>query len=268
MRGYNVSMKTLNIDHQTIKTARERRALLLATVGAVAALLTVALASCSSASTTTSPQSAPAATQTAPIPSNQPSSSDGPGRFRPGASGTIAQVSGSTITLNGQSGQITVNVPANAVIQKTVSATASDLEVGQTVSVVGIADANGVIAASQISVRPDNVGSPSFIPPAGANSSPRAPRPSGTPPGGFQGGNVAVGTIAALNGNTITVTNTQSQETTVTIGPNTAIDQVVSGSQSDLKVGEFVSAIGNTDQNGNVQATFVTIGQSNPAANP
>jgi hypothetical protein len=79
---------------------------------------------------------------------------------------------------------------------------------------------------------------------------------------------VAVGTIAALNGNTITVTNTQLQKTTVTIGPNTAIDQVVSGSQSDLKVGEFVSAIGNTDQDGNVQATFVTIGQSNPAANP
>lgn len=267
MLGYNAPMKTLNIDHQTIKTARERRVLLLATVGVVA-VLTVALASCSSASTATSSQSAPATTQTAPIPSNQPSSSDGPGRFRPGASGTITQVSGSTITVNGQSGQVTVNVQANAVISKTVSATASDLEVGQTVSVVGIADANGVIAASQISVRPDNVGSPSFTPPAGVNPSPRATRPSGTPPGGFQGGNVAVGTIAALNGNTITVTNTQLQKTTVTIGPNTAIDQVVSGSQSDLKVGEFVSAIGNTDQNGNVQATFVTIGQSNPAVNP
>jgi hypothetical protein len=138
MLGYSVPMKTLNIDHQTIKTARERRVLVLATVSVVA-VLTVALASCSSASTATSSQSAPAATQTTPIPSNQPSSSDGPGRFRPGASGTIAQVSGSTITVNGQSGQVTVNVQANAVISKTVSATATDLEVGQTVSVVGIA---------------------------------------------------------------------------------------------------------------------------------
>jgi hypothetical protein len=117
-----------------------------------------------------------------------------------------------------------VNVQANAVISKTVSANASALEVGQTVSVVGTAGANGVIAASQISVRPDNVGSP-FTPPAGANPSPRETRPSGTPPSGFRGGNVAVGTIAALNGNTITVSNTQSQKTTVTIGPNTAIDQ-------------------------------------------
>ena len=177
MRGYNAPMKTFNIDYQTIKTTRERRVLLLATVGVVA-VLTVALASCSSASTETPSQSAPAATPTAPIPSSQPSSSDGPGRFRPGASGTIAQVSGSTITVNGQSGQVTVNVPANAVISRTVSATASDLEVGQTVSVVGTADTNGVIAASQISVRPDNVGLPSFTPPAGVNPNPRATRPA------------------------------------------------------------------------------------------
>jgi hypothetical protein len=260
-------MKTLNINHQTIKTAREQRVLLLATVGVVA-VLTVALASCSPASTATSSQSAPAATQTTSSPSSQPPFSDAPGRFRPGASGTIAQVSGSTIVLNGQSGQVTVNVPDNAVVQKTVSATASDLKVGQTVSVVGTADANGVIAASRISVRPDNAGPPSFTPPSGVNPNPRATRPSGTPSGGFRGNNVAVGTIAALTGNTITVTNTQAQETTVTIGPSTSIDQVVNGSPSDLKVGEFVSVTGTTDQNGSVQATLVTIGQSNPAANP
>jgi hypothetical protein len=38
MQGYNVPVRTLNIDQQTIKTARERRVLLLATVGVVAVL--------------------------------------------------------------------------------------------------------------------------------------------------------------------------------------------------------------------------------------
>ena len=244
-------------------------AILIAPVG-LAAVLTAMLASCASSTGTTS-QSAPAATQTAASPSTQPPASSAPARSRPGANGTVAQISGSTITLNSQSGQVTVDVLANAVIQKTVAATAADLQTGEMVSVIGSADANGNIAASRISIRPQNAGFPSFTPPAGANpgASPRPTRPNGGSPGGFSGGgNTVFGTIAALNGNEITVTTQQSQQTAVTIGSTTTIEKTVNGSLSDVQVGETLSAVGTADQSGTIQATFVTIGSGNAPTTP
>ena len=236
----------------------------LATIG-ILAIVCAALVSCSSASTAATSQSVPAATQTAPGGSTQPSESNVPGRSRPGASGAVTQISGSAITLNGQSGQMTVDVLPSAVILKTAAASAADLQVGQMVTVAGQADASGNVAASRISIRPQNATLPSFTPPAGA--SPRPSRPAGTSPGGFSGaGNAVFGTIAAVNGNAITVTNSQSQQINVTIASDTIIQQTVTGSLSDVQIGDFVTAVGTADQSGNVQATLLTIGSGNPAA--
>ena len=233
---------------------------------AFAFIMTAALASCSSSSPAAPSQPAPAATQSPPSSSAQPPASNS-GRSRPGANGTVIQVSGSTITLNTQGGQITVDVLPDAAIQKTVAATVADLQVGETVSVVGSADSNGNIAASRISVRPQSQGLPSFAAPAGAS-----PRPSrtGSPPGGFnRGGNLIFGTISAMNGNEMTVTTPQSQQqTTVTMSSTTTVEKTVIGSISDVQAGDFVSAVGTADQSGNIQATFVTIGSGNASATP
>jgi hypothetical protein len=68
------------------------------------------------------------------------------------------------------------------------------------------------------------------------------------------------GTIAGINGNVITISTLQSQQSAVRITPETALDKVVSGNPSDLKVGDFVLVIGELDQSGNVDAASITIG--------
>jgi hypothetical protein len=220
--------------------------------------------SCSSPSTTTTLQSLSSATPANSDASNQPQFPNDQGVSRPGASGIITQISGSRVTLNAQQGNVMVDVLTDTIIQKTVAATQSDLAVDQEITVLGTADANGNTAASLISVRAQNMSFPSFSPPTGVGPSPssRSSRPSLSPPGGFnpRGGNAIFGTIVAIDGSKIKITAAQSQQTMVTISSETIIQKAVIGSLSDLHVGDFVSVMGGTDQNGNIQATFINIG--------
>lgn len=72
-----------------------------------------------------------------------------------GTTGTLASINGNTLTLTTMQGtSVTVNVSDTTTIQKTVAGTISDLQVGESLSVMGAPDANGVIAARSISIRP------------------------------------------------------------------------------------------------------------------
>ncbi len=239
----------------------------LAAVFAVASLaLPVILGACGassgSPSTQTSSQTTPPPSTTSP----QPQAPGNPGgRLGGGASGTIASISGNTFTLTTQQGDVTVNVGANAVIQKTVAGSLSDLQTGQFITAVGTADASGNVVATSISLRGSDT--QRFTPPSGAT-----PSPGGR--GGFSGtprspngafGNGVFGTISAANGNTLSVTTGQSQQVTVTVDASTRITKTVAGTMSDLQVGEPVSVGGAPDSNGVVQATFITI---RPEAGP
>ncbi len=128
------------------------------TLTSVAILATV-MAACAPAS---SPAPSPAETPAVPKASVTPIRTPGQG-----ASGTLTKIDDSTLTLTTRQGQVAVNVSANTAIQKTVTATLADLQEGQFLTVIGGRDANGIIVASSITIRPQPQRA-SSNPPAGA----------------------------------------------------------------------------------------------------
>jgi hypothetical protein len=73
----------------------------------------------------------------------------------------------------------------------------------------------------------------------------------------------ANGTIAAVNGNILTVTTTQGQ-LTVNVNSSTTIDKTVAGAVSDLSQGQFVTVGGAADSTGSISATEIMIQQGQP----
>jgi len=68
----------------------------------------------------------------------------------------------------------------------------------------------------------------------------------------------ANGTIAAINGDTLTLTTRQGQ-VTVNVSSSTTIEKTVSGTIDDLGQGDFVTISGTTDNTGNLDATSIMI---------
>ncbi len=234
-----------------------------ALMGAASLALVAFLGACASSTASTATESsAPATTQPASGLTQTPTQASPGGRQGGGASGTVATISGTTITLNTQQGQVTVSVSPNAVIEKTVSGATADLQIGEPVTVVGPADASGNIAAASISLRSSDQAN-RFTPPPGATPNPGGPgRFGGTPsPRSDNGtfGNGVFGTISGVSGSTLTITNTQSQQVTVTINSSTRITKTVSGTLSDVQVGETLTVAGGRDDNGVIDATFITV---------
>ena len=232
-----------------------------AAVFAVASVaIPVILGACGASSGSAATQTSSQTTAPPPTTSPQPQApNNSGGRLGGGATGTIASISGTTFTLTTQQGDVTVNVGANAAIQKTVAGSLSDLQTGQFITATGTVDASGNVAAASVSLRGNDA--QRFTPPSGATPNPSRPGGfSGTPrsPNGAFGNGV-FGTISAANGNTLTVTTGQSQQVTVTVDASTRITKTVAGTMSDLQVGEPVSVGGTLDSNGVLQATFITI---------
>lgn len=76
--------------------------------------------------------------------------------------------------------------------------------------------------------------------------------------GGFAGRGVS-GTVASVDGNTITVTTRTGQTETVQLAPNGTVSKQVSGQPSDITKGEQIVAAGQS--NGSTfQATSIQIG--------
>lgn len=70
----------------------------------------------------------------------------------------------------------------------------------------------------------------------------------------------ANGTIAALNGDTLTLT-TRSGQVTVNIEPSTTIEETVTGTITDLNQGDFVTVSGTADNDGNIAAMSIMLRQ-------
>jgi hypothetical protein len=246
----------------------------------LAAGLVFSLAACSSPSSpvissTTFPTTPPTASAPA-----QPSPRDNfASRRGGGASGTITGIDGNTITLDTGQGAATVIVSANTSIQKNAAASLADLQTGQFLMVTGTTDASGSTAASSIVVRPQGTNS-RFSPPTGDMPGPggRSGVPGGSgarpgfggsgngtfngPGGGSFGapGNGVFGTLSSIAGDTLTLTTVQGQEVTVTVGPDTVIQMIESGTLADLRVGDTLNVMGNRDATGNIDAFSITSG--------
>lgn len=99
-----------------------------------------------------------------------------------------------------------------------------------------------------------------------------ASRASGTRTGTFPGGGGAgggagggsggftAGTIASIDGDTITLTLADGSTVKVTTSSTTTVTKTDTGTLSDLAKGDTVSVIGATDSNGAVTATTVSEG--------
>ena len=76
----------------------------------------------------------------------------------------------------------------------------------------------------------------------------------------------AIGTIASVGADSVTVNTLQGAPVTVNLAQTTAIQMDVKGAVSDLQTGQFLTVAGSTDASGNVSATSVMIRSQLPGA--
>ena len=227
------------------------------------AILAVAISACASTSSpTTSSRETPTLAPTkSATPSESPTTRTPTPIQGQRANGTLTKIDGNTLTLTTAQGQVTVKVSSNTSIQKTTIGTLSDLNEGQSLTVIGRQDTNGnITATSLIIIRQRGQGAPS-IPPAGATPSPsgRPTRPgNGTNPAGGTGRG-ASGTLTKIDGNALTLTTAQGQVVTVKVSSDTSIQKTTIGTLSDLNEGGSLTVIGSQDANGNIIATSIII---------
>ena len=76
--------------------------------------------------------------------------------------------------------------------------------------------------------------------------------------------------MKSIEGNTLTLSTAQNV-TTVTLSESTSVLKSVAGTIADLKVGDRIRVSGQTDSNGNITATQITVlaagGSPEPAGN-
>ena len=73
-----------------------------------------------------------------------------------------------------------------------------------------------------------------------------------------RGPNGTFGTLAAINGDTLTLTTSQGQST-VNVSSSTTIEKTVSGTIADLGQGDYVTISGTTDSTGNIDAASIMV---------
>ncbi len=167
--------------------------------------------------------------------------------------GTLASMEGNALALTTAQGQVTVNVAADTAIQKTVAGTLADFQEGQSLTAVGSQNAEDIIVATSITIRPQTQGAPRTRP-AGATT-----RPSTTPTTPSSGARrSASGTLTKIVSNTLTLTTAQGP-VTVNVGSNTSIQKTVIGALSDLQEGQSLTVIGVRDASGNISTTSIII---------
>jgi hypothetical protein len=244
-------------------------------------VLALAAAACGGASTaSTKPASSQSPTTTAP--GNTPP---------PGAFGTAAAVSGSTLEVqNPTTGQVTVNISPSTTFTQTVPATAADLVAGACVS------ANAGPGSSTTAGQPFTARTVAISQPGANGCTPQTGGLGGfggarAGNGGAGGGGGGSGTTAPANGpngngngarrfagafgKVASVSapsfvvqginrNGADTTTTVTTDATTTFTKVVGAAQSNLAVGQCIAATGPSDQTGAVTANSIAIRPPGP----
>jgi hypothetical protein len=204
----------------------------------------------------------------------------------PGAFGTVAAVSGSTLEVqNPTTGQVTVNITPTTTFTQTVPGAASDLAAGVCAAAnagQGATAAPGqpftarTVAISQPGANgctPGAGGFGGFGGPragnGGGGSTTTAPANGRNPNGnGARRLNGAFGKVASVSGPSFVVQRTDrngaNTTTSVTTDSSTTFTKVVSASQSTLANGQCVAAVGPSDQTGAVTANSIAIRPPGP----
>jgi hypothetical protein len=217
----------------------------------------------------------------------------------PGASGSVAAISGSSMEVqNQQSGQVTVSWSASTAFSKTVKLTAAEVTPGDCVTVTG-STSTGTLVASQVTVSKPSAsgtcttgrfgagagggGFPGGNPSNGGtrpnNGSVPTP-PSGSASGGRSGFSFASGKVTSVTASSLVIygisssgftrsgsgsrtstppTSIKSSNVTVGVNASTTYSETASTAASSLAVGDCVTSVGTADSTGAVMARTVRI---------
>jgi hypothetical protein len=179
----------------------------------------------------------------------------------------VNAVSSGSSSITTQSGQTdTVATSTTTKVSEGATGAVSDIKVGDHLTVMG-SGSSTKIAAQQITDQ-GTAGGPGG-PPGGGNRPQGATGTQGRrPPGGFNGsggpgglggGGFSTGTVASVNGSTITLKTRSGSTVTVTTSSTTKVIVVKTGAVGDLTVGEQV-VVGGTTSNGTITATNIQAG--------
>lgn len=214
--------------------------------------------------------SAPTSAQTAAS-ASPASRAAGQAAFGAGVTGKVVQLTASQLQLNGQGGSATVDYAADTPVLQTAAGSLSDVQAGVCVLATGQPAAGGAVAATTLSVMLNMNGQctgggfPGGGPRAGGSPRPGAsPRPRGSP-GAFGGGTTVRGKVTAVSGSSLTVQPATGSPVTVDVTSTTRITRIELGATTQLAVGQCVTASGQRDATGAVQARQLTIFPAGPA---
>ncbi|HLI00171.1 MAG TPA: DUF5666 domain-containing protein [Acidimicrobiales bacterium] len=211
--------------------------------------------------------------------SNNNNNSGGNPRTFPGASGSVAAITGRSMEVQSQqNGQTTVSWTSATTFSETVTVTASSIAVGDCVTASGTSN-NGTITARTVSVSKPVSGSCSAGRPGGFGgfgggaAGGRFRGGHGTPPGGSSRSRpsgafrFASGKVTAVSSSKLVLSGfssspgTRRKATTVDVATSssTTYSRRETVASSKLAVGDCVTALGKADSTGAVKATTVQI---------
>lgn len=232
---------------------------------ACTAVLVVSLAACGGSDTAdetaddTPADTAAAADPAAGQPGAAAGSGGAPGGGMPGASGEIAAVSGKTLQVQGDSGQVAVTWTGSTAFTEQVDGTLADVTVGSCVMVTSEEDA--AATAVRITAATDDGCTGGFGGGPGGGERP-TDMPSDMPPemptdrsGGFGG---AFGEVAAVAADGFTV-QSMDDEVEVTVDAATSYSTTAEADAGAASVGRCAIAIGEADDTGAVTATRISL---------
>jgi len=198
--------------------------------------------------------------------------------------GTIQSISNNSLSVtNFQGNKVQTIFTSKTTIMRQATLTSTDLKTGMLVSVTVIQNTNGTYSARAISVRNSLTNQGGISRGSGLCNGQRR-RGTGTPgtfggpgfgsgtpgAGGAQSRQIINGTVSQISGSSLTVTDTSSNDFTVTLNSTTRISTQKTVTGSDLRVGEAVMITGSANSQGVINANSVSIlqGLQNRPTNP
>jgi Domain of unknown function (DUF5666) len=247
----------------TSSPARLSRLAIVTLTGATALSIAACGASNNAKPTSTNPTSSAPSSSSSPSPS--PSAS---AKGKDWVNGLIDSVSGNTIQVSQRSGSATVDFTPSTAVSEITPAQLTDITTGSCVSVHpdrhGASTAGGAITARSVRVSTAVDGKcPQPKQPAGETTS-----TPGAPATRHQIG----GQVASVAGNTITLNSADSggnsSQTSVTVTDTTKYTKQSTADAQAIAQGKCIAAHGTTDGGGTLQATTISVQQSDNGSCP
>ncbi len=201
------------------------------------------------------------------------------------STGTIQSIGNTTLQITSLQGKtVQATFTSKTTFTRQATLTAANLKTGMLVSVTVKQNSDNTYSALTVNVGSSFTRQRGFTRGSGSGSGPcngQRPRRTGTPgtfggpgfggtPGSRSSGSsgqsfqTISGTISQVNGNSLVVTDTSSNDFTVTLTSTTRMTQQQTITASDLHTGTIVTIIGSANSKGIISASSVAVLQSIP----